>query len=243
MVAGHYKSDPVDLSAPFVFIAGTRPEAVKLAPIILDLAARGHAPTLIATGQHGALFADALAEFGLVADQDLGLMAPTPDALVGSLVPALAARLRAVRPAGVVVQGDTSSTLAGALAARYAGVRLAHVEAGLRTGSDDPHPEEMHRRLVGQIADLHFAPTTAAAVALRGEGIGQGIHVTGNSGIDALMLMRARLATDPAGRWHPWPPFRATGRGWWPRSTAAKTRGSGWGHCWAHSQRWRRTRR
>lgn len=197
MVAGHYKSDPADPSAPFVFIAGTRPEAVKLAPIILDLAARGHAPTLIATGQHGALFADALAEFGLVADQDLGLMAATPDALVGLLVPALAARLRAARPAAVVVQGDTSSTLAGALAARYAGARLAHVEAGLRTGSDDPHPEEMHRRLVGQIADLHFAPTRAAAVALRGEGIGQGIHVTGNSGIDALMLMRARLATDP----------------------------------------------
>jgi UDP-N-acetylglucosamine 2-epimerase (non-hydrolysing) len=123
-------------------------------------------------------------------------MAATPDAMVGQLLPALADLLREQAPAIVVVQGDTSSTVAGALAARYAGVRVAHVEAGLRTGQDDPHPEEMHRRMIAQMADLHFAPTTAAAVALTAEGVRRCVYVTGNSGIDALLMMRARLAAD-----------------------------------------------
>ena len=181
-----------------MFIAGTRPEAVKLAPLLIDLRARGLRPLLAATGQHRDLFNEALAEFGLAADHDLGVMAASPDAAVGRLVPLLADLIRAEQPQIVVVQGDTSSTLAGALAARYAGARLAHVEAGLRTGTHDPHPEEMHRKLVAQMADLHFAPTASAAAALRAEGITTGIHVTGNSGIDALLLMRARLAGDTA---------------------------------------------
>lgn len=181
-----------------LFIAGTRPEAVKLAPLLLDLRSRGHAPILLATGQHRDLFGAALGEFGLRADDDLGVMAAAPDAVVGVLLPLLADRLRALRPDVVVVQGDTSSTLAGALAARYAGVLLAHVEAGLRSGSNDPHPEEMHRKLVAQMADLHFAPTEAAAAALAAEGVHSGVHVTGNSGIDALLLMQARLAANPA---------------------------------------------
>lgn len=189
--------DPDVATGPIMFIAGTRPEAVKLAPLILDLLARGQRPVLVATGQHPDMFDEALAGFGLQADHDLGLMAASPDAAVGRLVPMLADVVRARQPAWVVVQGDTSSTLAGALAARYAGARLAHVEAGLRTGSHDPHPEEMHRKLVAQMAQLHFAPTAAAAAALAAEGVRAGVHVTGNSGIDALLLMRARLAHDP----------------------------------------------
>lgn len=181
-----------------LLVAGTRPEAVKLAPLMLDLQARAAAVQLVATGQHRDLFDAALAGFGLSADHALAAMAATPDAVVGALVPMLADLMRQLRPDIVVVQGDTSSTLAGALAARYAGVRLAHVEAGLRTGTDDPHPEEMHRRLVAQMADLHFAPTPAAALALAGEGVRSGVHVTGNSGIDALLLMQARLAGNPA---------------------------------------------
>jgi UDP-N-acetylglucosamine 2-epimerase (non-hydrolysing) len=187
-----------DLETSIMFIAGTRPEAVKLAPVILDLLARGERPWLVATGQHPDLFADALAGFGLAADIDLATSAPTPDALVGLLVPILADLMRQRQPAWVVVQGDTSSTLAGALAARYAGVRLAHVEAGLRTGTHDPHPEEMHRKLVAQMADLHFAPTAAAAAALAAEGVTDGVQVTGNTGIDALLLMAARLERDAA---------------------------------------------
>ncbi|MFZ4381925.1 MAG: non-hydrolyzing UDP-N-acetylglucosamine 2-epimerase [Sandarakinorhabdus sp.] len=169
---------------------------MKLAPLLLDLQARGVTPQLVATGQHRELFGEALAEFGLRPDHDLGVMAATPDAMVGQLLPALADLLREQAPAIVVVQGDTSSTVAGALAARYAGVRVAHVEAGLRTGQDDPHPEEMHRRMIAQMADLHFAPTQAAAAALAAEAVRGGVHVTGNSGIDALLLMRARLAAD-----------------------------------------------
>ena len=183
---------------PIMFIAGTRPEAVKLAPLVLDLRARGRAAVLVATGQHREMFGEALAGFGLTADLDLGMAAASPDALVGVLVPALAEVIRRAGPAWVVVQGDTSSTLAGALAARYAGARLAHVEAGLRTGTDDPHPEEMHRKLVAQMAQLHLAPTPAAAAALAAEGVRDGVHVTGNSGIDALVLMAARLDGDAA---------------------------------------------
>ncbi|WP_193743250.1 UDP-N-acetylglucosamine 2-epimerase (non-hydrolyzing) [Sandarakinorhabdus sp. AAP62] len=181
-----------------MLIAGTRPEAVKLAPLILDLRARGQRPLLVATGQHRDMFDEALAGFGLQADHDLGVMAASPDEVVGRLVQALADVVRETRPAWVVVQGDTSSTLAGALAARYAGARLAHVEAGLRTGTHDPHPEEMHRKLVAQMAQLHFAPTAAAAAALAAEGVQGGVHITGNSGIDALLLMQARLADDAA---------------------------------------------
>jgi UDP-N-acetylglucosamine 2-epimerase (non-hydrolysing) len=189
---------PVTHRSPILFIAGTRPEAVKLAPLVLDLQARGVATRLVATGQHPDMFGAALAGFGLKADIDLGLTAPTPDALVGRLVPALTDVTRRAMPTWVVVQGDTSSTLAGALAARYAGAALAHVEAGLRTGCDDPHPEEMHRRLVAQMATLHLAPTAAAASALVAEGVRGGVHVTGNSGIDALLLMAARLRGDMA---------------------------------------------
>jgi UDP-N-acetylglucosamine 2-epimerase (non-hydrolysing) len=183
---------------PILFIAGTRPEAVKLAPLILDMHARGAPALLVATGQHRDLFGAALAGFGLAPDHDLAVMAATPEAGIGLMVPQLADLIRQLRPARVVVQGDTSSTLAGALAARYAEAPLAHVEAGLRTGSHDPHPEEMHRRLVAQLAGLHFAPTRAAAAALAAEGVHQGVHITGNSGIDALLLMQARLAHDPA---------------------------------------------
>jgi UDP-N-acetylglucosamine 2-epimerase (non-hydrolysing) len=181
-----------------MFIGGTRPEAVKLAPLVLDLRAQSRATMLVATGQHPDMFAETLMGFGLQADLDLGMTAATPDALVGALVPALADVIRRAGPAWVVVQGDTSSTVAGALAARYAGARLAHVEAGLRTGTDDPHPEEMHRKLVAQMAQLHLAPTPAAAAALAAEGVRDGVHVTGNSGIDALLLMAARLEADAA---------------------------------------------
>jgi len=188
-----------DAAVPrILMIGGTRPEAVKLAPLLMDLKARQADVQLVATGQHRDLFGAALAGFGLSADHDLGMMAATPDAVLGALVPALAELMRQSRPDIVVVQGDTSSTLAGALAARYAGIRLAHVEAGLRTGSDDPHPEEMHRRLVAQMAGLHFAPTPAAAAALADEGVRSGVHVTGNSGIDALLLMQSRLAGNKA---------------------------------------------
>jgi UDP-N-acetylglucosamine 2-epimerase (non-hydrolysing) len=183
----------------YLFVAGTRPEAVKLAPVILALKARRQATVLVATGQHRALFDDAIAEFGLAADIDLAVMrdGQTPAAVLGALLPKLTALLGRNRPSAVIVQGDTVSAFAGALAASYARRPLAHVEAGLRSGSRDPFPEEMHRRAIAQLADLHLAPTAAARTALTGEGVApHNIHVTGNTGIDALYLVRDRLARD-----------------------------------------------
>ena len=185
----------------YLFVAGTRPEAVKLAPVLLALRARGLATMLVATGQHRELFHETLAGFGLAADHDLAIMqrVQSPADVIGLLVPALTSFFREWRPAVVIVQGDTASAFAGAQAAAYARCPLVHVEAGLRTGHNDPFPEEMHRRVIAQIADLHFAPTAAAAAALRREGIApHAIHVTGNTGIDALYLAAARLANDTA---------------------------------------------
>lgn len=188
-------------SAPeLALVAGTRPEAVKLAPVILELRARGARPILVASGQHREMFDAALTAFGLKADHDLGIMRPdqTPADVIGALVPALTRLFDDVRPAAVVVQGDTATAFAGAQAAVYSRLPLIHVEAGLRSGCDEPFPEEMHRRAIAQLATVHFAPTAAAATALRSEGISTAaIHVTGNTGIDALHLMAARLAREP----------------------------------------------
>jgi UDP-N-acetylglucosamine 2-epimerase (non-hydrolysing) len=178
----------------FLFVGGTRPEAVKLAPLIRDLQARGAFVRLVATGQQPQLFDETLACFGLAADIDLGVSEAAPAALLGRLVPMLAALIAAEPPRAVVVQGDTTSALAGALAASYARVPVAHVEAGLRTGAAEPHPEEMHRTLIGQMASLHFAPRPAALAALAREGVAPEVVVmSGNSGIDALLWMAGQV--------------------------------------------------
>jgi UDP-N-acetylglucosamine 2-epimerase (non-hydrolysing) len=185
--------------ASYVFVAGTRPEAVKLAPVVLALQAQRQPTLLIATGQHRALFHEALAGFGLAADVDLDIMrqGQTPEAVISALVPLLTSKFKQLRPAVVIVQGDTASALAGAMAAHYAQCPLAHVEAGLRSGQRNPFPEEMHRRNIGQMADVHFAPTAAAVLALSREGIqAENVYLTGNTGIDALLVTRARLALD-----------------------------------------------
>lgn len=183
----------------FLFIVGTRPEAVKLAPVVHALRGAGASVLLLATGQHRELLHGALADFGLAADLDLDVMlaARSPAAVVGALVPAVADVCARAGPAAVIVQGDTSSAFAGAQAAAYARAPLAHVEAGLRSHGRDPFPEEMHRRAIAQIADVHFAPTPAAAAELAHEGIAtDAIRVTGNTGIDALLWTAARLDTD-----------------------------------------------
>ena len=185
----------------FLVVAGTRPEALKLAPVIHELTQRGHRVVLVATGQHRELLASALGDFGLLPDFDLDIMRDdqSPADVIGQLVPALTRYFAHVRPTAVIVQGDTASALAGAQAATYARLPLVHVEAGLRSGDDEPFPEEMHRRLIAQMAQLHFAPTMAASAALRAEGVAaHAIHVTGNTGIDALHMMQARLRRDTA---------------------------------------------
>lgn len=188
--------------SPLLAVCGTRPEVVKLAPVIGALRSRGHRVILAMTGQHPDLAPMMLRELGLQPDIELGgcLAGMAPPLQLATILARLGPVLAAWRPQLVMVQGDTVSTFAGALAASYARVPIAHVEAGLRTHDfDEPHPEELHRALVAPMASLHFAPTRHAAAALRREGVDPSrIHITGNSGIDALLATSERLDTDPA---------------------------------------------
>ena len=174
-------------------IIGTRPEAIKLAPVIRRL--QGHegvAVRVCLTGQHRELLAQGLADFHLRADHNLDLMqdGQSVNDMVARVLVAMSPVLSQEKPDWVVVQGDTSSAMAAALAAFHHGVRVAHVEAGLRTGDpSQPWPEEINRRLIAQLAHLHFAPTAGAKHNLEREGIAPAtIAVCGNTVIDALLL-------------------------------------------------------
>lgn len=184
--------------------AGTRPEAIKLAPVHKALLARpGWRSVWIASGQHGAVKDRALAALGVV--PDVKLAAPADDeSLAGRLahmVREFDQAFAALNPDMVLVQGDTSTTMAGALAAFTRQIPIGHVEAGLRTFDlAAPFPEEGWRTLVGRLTALHFAPTGRAAANLRREGVPAArIHVTGNTVIDALRSL-ADDAPPPAGR-------------------------------------------
>lgn len=186
------------------FVLGTRPEAIKLAPVLLAMRAQPAAfrPLLWVTGQHRELLAQVLDVFGLVADADFALMQTnqTQASLVGKILLALDPLISAERPDWVIVQGDTSSALAGALAAFYAGVPVAHVEAGLRTHDlAAPFPEEGNRQLISRIARLHCAPTAQAVRHLRQEQIAdKNIVQTGNTVVDAIRWVAARHTALPA---------------------------------------------
>jgi UDP-N-acetylglucosamine 2-epimerase (non-hydrolysing) len=186
-----------------MFIFGTRPEAIKLAPVVLQMRSRpaDFDVRVCVTAQHREMLDQVTDLFGVVPDIDLGVMRPGQDLfdLTANLITALKPAIRAERPEWVLVQGDTTTVWTGALAAFYENVRVAHVEAGLRTGDKrQPFPEEINRRLCTQLADLHFAPTERAGRVLREEGIGgERIVVTGNTVIDALLWVVDRVATDP----------------------------------------------
>ena len=181
-----------------LFVFGTRPEAIKLAPVVRELSARPnfHCKVCV-TGQHRELLAQVLDLFGLRPDWNLEIMRPDQDLayLTGAALSGVAGILASWRPDRVIVQGDTTTTFAGALAAFYHRIPVAHVEAGLRTSNIySPWPEEINRRLVSQMADLHFAPTPRARHNLLREGIADDrIVVTGNTGIDALLWVSALL--------------------------------------------------
>jgi len=184
-------------------IFGTRPEAIKLFPLVHALKADGgFEARLCVTGQHREMLDQVLQLARIAPDRDLDLMRPgqSLDALTAALLTGLGAVLDEERPDWVVVQGDTASALCGALAAYYRKVPVAHVEAGLRSGNiHHPWPEEVNRKAIAAIAALHFAPTPSAAQALRAENVDpRAIHVTGNTGIDALHWARARIAHDPS---------------------------------------------
>jgi UDP-N-acetylglucosamine 2-epimerase (non-hydrolysing) len=185
-----------------LFVLGTRPEAVKLAPVIH--AARRHGDWHVSvcnTGQHRELLQPFLDVFEIAVDHELDAMVPgqTLGALLGSIVTRLEQVLIAARPDWVVVQGDTTTVLAGALAAFGQGIRVAHVEAGLRTHDRSaPFPEEANRAMVGRIASLHLCPTSRAVENLRREGVVDDVVLTGNTAVDAVRWIRTRLPADGA---------------------------------------------
>jgi UDP-N-acetylglucosamine 2-epimerase (non-hydrolysing) len=181
-----------------LFICGTRPEAIKHAPLILHLRRfpERYSVQVCVTAQHRGLLDQVLTAFEIKPDFDLDVMTPgqslhnSSSRIIGGLEHVLAES----KPNLVVVQGDTTTTFFGALAAFYSRVPVAHLEAGLRTGDlDRPFPEEMNRVLTSRIAALHFAPTAGAAENLRREGINGSISITGNTGIDAVLYIRDRI--------------------------------------------------
>jgi len=188
-----------------MIVYGTRPEAIKLAPIIAELRASSEiAAHVVVTGQHRELLDQVNRLFGIVADDDLDISTPRQslEQVTGRVLSGLGACLRRVRPDVVVVQGDTTTAFAAALAAFYERIPVVHVEAGLRTGDlSAPFPEEANRRLTAQLAALHLAPTPAARANLIAENIDpERIVVCGNPVIDALIQVAARRAPydDPA---------------------------------------------
>jgi UDP-N-acetylglucosamine 2-epimerase (non-hydrolysing) len=194
-------------------VFGTRPEAIKMAPVVAELAR--HPGEIVSrvcvTAQHRGLLDEVLELFSIVPDYDLDIMRPnqSPTAVGAEVMRGLEPVLVAERPDWVLVQGDTTTAAMGSIAAFYGGARVAHVEAGLRSDEPrEPFPEELNRRLASVAADLHLAPTRGAALNLVTEGIEpSAIRITGNSVIDALQaanaMPRPRLAeleTVPAGK-------------------------------------------
>ena len=173
-----------------ITIFGTRPEAIKMAPLVLELRKRPEIECLCCvTAQHREMLDSVLNIFGLTPDYDLNIMqkGQTLSDVTSRVLYGLGEVFAAEKPDLALVHGDTSTTFSGALAAFYAQVKVGHVEAGLRTYDKySPFPEEMNRRLVGQIADLHFCPTKRNADNLLAEGIRDGVFITGNTVIDAM---------------------------------------------------------
>lgn len=189
-------------------VFGTRPEAVKLSSVIHELqrSDSGFDVKVCVTGQHRELLDAALREFSIKPDEDLASMRSGQSlaASASRILAGLEGAIVRLRPDVVVVQGDTTSTFCGALAAFYARIPVAHVEAGLRTTQyDSPFPEEMNRRLSTRLASLHLAATDWAARNLLAEGVPtDAVAVTGNPGIDALMRLRRTRRQSPTR--HPW---------------------------------------
>jgi UDP-N-acetylglucosamine 2-epimerase (non-hydrolysing) len=193
-------------------VFGTRPEVIKLAPVVAEARRRTGDVQLVvcSTGQHREMLDQALQVFGIQPDVDLAVMRPdqTLPGLTARLIEGMTDAITSHKPDAVIVQGDTTSAFAAALAAFYQQVPVAHVEAGLRTGDmASPFPEELNRVLVGRMARWHFPPTAPAAANLLREGVAPAaITVTGNTVVDAIGMVRAHWAgSKPAGFADPFP--------------------------------------
>ena len=189
--------------ARILVVFGTRPEAIKLFPVIAALKDDPRFDCRVCvSAQHRGMLDQVLAIAGIVPDHDLDLMRPDQslDALSAALLTGLGRVMDTERPARVIVQGDTATAMCGALAAYYRKIPVDHVEAGLRSGNIyHPWPEEVNRKVIGGIASLHFAPTEVARDALLAENVDPGrVHVTGNTVIDALHWVTGRIEAEPA---------------------------------------------
>ncbi len=178
------------MSIRVMTVFGTRPEAIKMAPLVKELDSRSDIESICCvTAQHREMLDSVLHIFGITPDYDLNIMEPrqTLSTITSKCLLGMESVLLEAKPDLILVHGDTSTTFAGALAAFYHQIKVGHVEAGLRTWDKySPWPEEMNRRMVGDIADLHFAPTEANRANLAREDIKDGVFVTGNTVIDAL---------------------------------------------------------
>ncbi|OYP36868.1 UDP-N-acetylglucosamine 2-epimerase (non-hydrolyzing) [Rhodopirellula sp. MGV] len=185
-----------------LIVFGTRPEAIKLSPLVLELQKHSHAvsPTVCSTGQHREMLDQVLGYFEITPDIDLGLMRPgqTLTGLTARCLEAVDQVIQEQKPDCLVVQGDTTTVMASAMAAFYHRLPIVHVEAGLRTGDlDAPWPEEFNRRVAGLVTTLHCAPTARSQQALLDEGVAtDSVRITGNTVIDALMLAVKRERAD-----------------------------------------------
>ena len=184
-----------------LFIFGTRPEAIKMAPLILELRSRpAHFDVEVCvTGQHREMLDQVTSFFGIEPEYDLDIMTSGQSLfdITAGVITGLEGVLKRSRPDLIFVQGDTTTAFVGSLAGYYQRVDVAHLEAGLRSGDKhSPYPEEMNRQLAGRLADLHFAPTETAAQNLQREGLKANIWQVGNTVIDALFsgleLIKAR---------------------------------------------------
>ena len=182
-------------------VFGTRPEAIKMAPVVKALATDSAFDAKVCvTAQHRQMLDQVLDIFAILPDFDLNLMKPGQDLsdITSNVLLGMRDVFRQWRPDIVLVHGDTTTTLAASLSAYYAKVKLAHVEAGLRTHNKySPWPEELNRRITGAVTDIHFAPTEKARSNLLSEGIApDSIHITGNTVIDALLDVVSRVRSD-----------------------------------------------
>ncbi len=195
-------TSPAYSTKKIMTVFGTRPEAIKMFPVVHALRAQpGIEARVCVTAQHREMLDQVLDIAQIVPDVDLDVMQPNQslDALLARLVTGLGDAFDREKPDRILVHGDTLTTMAGTIAAYFRKIPVGHVEAGLRSGDIyQPWPEEVNRRVTGVVADLHFAPTEAAAAALKAENVDPArIHVTGNTVIDALLATQAQLTARP----------------------------------------------
>ena len=187
-------------------VFGTRPEAIKMAPVVLELEKHADIESIVCvTAQHREMLDQVLNLFEIKPDYDLDLMAPNQDLfdITSKVLLGLRDVFRQAKPDVVLVHGDTTTCFAAGLAAFYENIKIGHVEAGLRTGNlRAPFPEEANRTLVSRLTDFHFAPTPKSKQNLLNEGVSEDkIVVTGNTVIDALLIVRDRVTSRPTSEW------------------------------------------